>query len=142
MRHPRHFSPPFYSRPLPSPPPPSPVRRRGRRRSLLRPLSRPAAALRRRCGRVDGASNSPCGPTRPGKSSCKYVRNCRLCLCKHILLPRPDAPMEIGTSEFDTANFHTRKEILSLLRQRVFHPLRSDCRPIPKNRGAKVSNVD
>lgn len=67
------------------------------------------------------ASNSPCGPTRPGKSSCKYVRNCRLCLCKHILLPPPDAPMEIGTSEFDTANFHTRKE-MPLLRQRIFQP--------------------
>lgn len=73
MRHPRHFSPPFYSSSLPA---------AGRRRSLLRPLSGSTAALRRRYGRVDGVSNSPCGSIRRG-FLVQISRNCRLYLCKH-----------------------------------------------------------
>lgn len=76
----------------------------GRRRSLLRPLSGPTAALRRRYRRVDGVSNSLCGSIRRG-FLVQISRNCRLYLCKH---PPPFPVRAYGnwTSECDT-NLHT-----------------------------------
>lgn len=66
----------------------------------------------------------------PGKSSCKYTCNCRLYLRKHPP-PFPDRAYGNWTSEFDTANFHTRKVMLSLLRHyEFFTPLQPDRRPM------------
>jgi hypothetical protein len=80
MRHPRHFSPPFYSS-LPAV---------GRGGSLLRPLSGLTAALRRRYRLESVYANSPCGFCSPRKSSCKHARGATAGFTyANILLVRP-----------------------------------------------------
>lgn len=107
MRHPRHFSLPFYSRPSSPRSSPSPRTEKIPPTTLIQTRRRPSSTMRTSRRSIQFALR----PDSPGKSSCKYVRNCRLYLCKHP----PPSLYGNWTSEFDTANFHTRKEMLSLL---------------------------
>jgi len=102
MRHPRHFSPPFYSS-LPAV---------GRGGSLLRPLSGLTATLRRRYRLESLYANSPCGFCSPRKSSCKHARGATAGFTyANILLVRPWTRLwksDLWISDFDTSRIYIR----------------------------------
>jgi len=102
MRHPRHFSPPFYSS-LPAV---------GRGGSLLRPLSGLTATLRRRYRLESVYANSPCGFCSPRKSSCKHARGATAGFTyANILLVRPWTRLwksDLWISDFDTSRIYIR----------------------------------
>lgn len=93
MRHPRHFSPPFYSRPSAATLPPLPAIAPWRTEkipptTLIQTRRRPSSTIRTKSTEYP---IHPAARLSPGKSSCKYARNCQFYLCKHPPLPRERA---------------------------------------------------
>lgn len=136
-------SAPFLAPFLFSLPPPSPVRRRedGEDPSYD-PYPEPAAALRRRCGRVDGVSNSPCGPTRRGNPRANTFATAGFA-CVNIFLPLADAPMEIGPPNSILRISIRGRKYYRCSGVMNFSPFAVGLPPddIAKNCRAKVSNI-